>query len=201
MKRLPGTYAPGGECTPYYRLHQAFLEDLSSDMISGEILRRAVDNTELARDILNDFTAPENSGASFHNARGIEHFTDRLILRLSLQWPSARFSSTKMRKIIIPIIESHAENRSCFKVKDFFVELLRKFKNIYPEINPWYYDLPEDLLISNFPNIPIPSGPPHPQLVIEEPPFILLHPGRSISLLDLSEKTLLLNKSGGLTKK
>ena len=55
------------------------------------------------------------------------------------------------------------------------VAVLAKARDAHPSINPWYYDLPADVVRSRFPDAPPPGGPPSPKLV-EMPPFVLAAP-------------------------
>src|SRR5690606_9168875 len=53
------------------------------------------------------------------------------------------------------------------------LRVLGHLRRTDPSVDPWYYDLPRDLVAATFPELPKPSGPPGPA-VVEMPPHVVL---------------------------
>lgn len=68
-------------------------------------------------------------------------------------------------------------------------------RRVYSEVDPYYYDIPEDMVRAAFPGLARPSNPPNDVLMIEEPPFILLKPARKAADRGLASKTLVLKST------
>lgn len=130
------------------------------------------------------------------NPETIKIFTERIFFRLSIQWTQFDFLYLKVKKWIDETLEELTKNYNWnngkFKDKNlFFVLFLHKVCKEFPDINPYYYDIPIDLIQKYFPNKSRPVGP-HSNLIIEEAPFIVPSPVKKLNDEELNTKSLLM---------
>ncbi|WP_185234638.1 sulfotransferase [Teredinibacter franksiae] len=107
-------------------------------------------------------------------------FARDLYLRLSIQWPAEGFDPDQVRKCMQNTFNqfSNKTEQSIIALlhsKLFHVHFLNRVRVQHPNVNPYYYDIPAQLIHSHYPEIPTPQGPPT-DLLIEEPPFLAISP-------------------------
>ncbi|HEX9137201.1 MAG TPA: hypothetical protein VF905_09700 [Nitrospirota bacterium] len=195
LRKLDGVYALSGEAAPFYKLNTALeiCNLFQSDRISSSLLDTAVDGEGLTRDFFTDL----------HHARSgiltreidLDEFADDLLLRLPLQWTDPDFDPVILRMCINTALERYAEQNAVFEADEFYLVLLEEIRKAYPGVNPFYYDINPGKVARHFPLLEVPSGPPNSRFNIEEPPFILLSPGRKATPADLEVNTLLLKST------
>jgi hypothetical protein len=195
LKQIPGIYSLSGESAPFYKLN-----GLSGDLFPSDDIPSGLENETgylagLSRDLLSDLSIPFESNDVFNDNGLLEQYVDDLVLRFPLQWPGIEFSYDTFRGLAFEALDTHRSSTDGFRVKEFYLELLSCLRREYNAINPYYYDIPIDMVQKKFPGIKIPAGPPNSVLTIEEPLFILLSPSRMVSSVDLGAKTLLLKSS------
>lgn len=192
IKRIPGIYSLSGESIPFYKLNYFSSVAFESDKSIPEAPVKPEQYFNLSRDFLSDFSMSLNQGHIFKDDNLINQYIDDLVLRFPLQWPLARFSYPVFRRLAAQAFDAHRNNHQEFCKEEFYLELLWLLRREYKTINPYYYDIPKDMIMRKFPGLRVPSGPPNDILTIEEPPFILLSPGSKVNRDDLVDKTLLL---------
>lgn len=192
IKMFPGIYSLSGESIPFYKLNYFSSPAFESDESIPEAPVKPEQYFNLSRDLLSDFSMLLNQGDIFKDDNLINQYIDNLALRFPLQWPLVRFSYPVFRRLAAQAFDVHRNNHQEFRKEEFYLELLWLLRREYKTINPYYYDIPKDMIMRRFPGLSVPPGPPNDILTIEEPPFILLSPGRKVNQDDLVDKTLLL---------
>lgn len=193
LGKLPQVYSLTGEAAPYYKLNSclAGFDPHLSDRIPTERLDDVIDFVGLSRDFLADMFLPEDAAGPIDAAGYIED----LLLRFFLQWPDVELETTTVRSCITRVFERYTATTGHFCTEDFYLDLLEQLTGLWPQINPFYYDIGTDKVALRFPSVDIPVGPPSVNFTIEEPPFVLLAPRRRPTAADLSNKTLLLKST------
>lgn len=169
-----------GECEPFLRLAYLRFPDTESgsDALTEEV---AADlawlEVALARD-LGVRTAEMSTGG----VQDVER-------RLALQWPTQSFESGDVARWVQCSLE--ASPTGAADARGFSIRLLREARRDLPAINPYAYDLPQDLVAAEFPDAPFPPGHPASPL-IEEPPFILMTPWRAATVSEMETSPLVL---------
>ena len=97
-----------------------------------------------------------------------------------MQWPFLVFQPEDVREwvdaTLADLERSEGWGLEQFRsTATFHIRFLERVRSRHPQINPYYYDLPQSMVRAAFPEMPIPKGPPGPYLV-EEPPFITIAP-------------------------
>lgn len=196
LRKIPGIYSLSGESVPFYKLHGLLSDSFSSDRIPNECADRISSDIQFSRDFLSDLSFTNKQNRIMHDKESLERYIEDLILRFSLQWPQISFSDKLFRKIALRAFAIYSKNYQEFYPEAFYLELLENLRSEHPSINPYYYDLSQEAVREKFPDLGVPLGPPNDILTIEEPPFILLSPGRKVRGKDLSERALLLKSTG-----
>ncbi len=190
LGRLPQVYALTGEAAPFYKLNSCLdgFNPHLSDRIPTERIDDIIDLAGISQDFLSDMFLAESADGQIDAAGYIED----LMLRFFLQWPGVALDPATVRKCITQVLECYTAGNHRFCAEDFYLGLLEKLSSVWPQINPFYYDIGTDKVALRFPSLDIPVGPPTAGFTIEEPPFVLLSPRRRPTVADLSSKTLLL---------
>ena len=193
LGRLPQVYALTGEAAPFYKLNSSLagFNPHRSDRIATELIDDVIDLAGISRDFLSDMFLPQDESGEIDAGGYIED----LMLRFLLQWPDVVFDLSVLRKCITQLFGRYSSDKQPFCTEDFYLLLLEQLTALWPEINPFYYDIGTDKVALRFPSLDIPIGPPAAGFTIEEPPFVLLSPRRRPSVADLSDKTLLLKST------
>ncbi len=195
LRRIPQIYSLSGESTPFYKLNGLSSDYFSSDRIPDELTGMSDNDLNMSRDFLSDFSVMTGEDDIVNNKYSLDQFIDNLILRFSMQWPQVKFSYAIFKKLANEAVDIYAKKHRRFDKEKFYLELLGFLKREYPPINPYYYDIPQDMIKEKFPDIEIPICPPNDTIMIEEPPFILLSPCKKVGKEDLSGKILLLKST------
>jgi hypothetical protein len=190
LKKIPRIYSLSGEAVPFYKLNGFSSDICLSDEIPIELTKR--NNHNLSRDFLSDFSLVLQENSISDDDRLLDGYLDDLVLRFSMQWPQITFSYDTFRDLAQGAFRKYTSSHQKFCKEDFYLELFRTLRATYPAINPYYYDIPQDLVKNNFPQITVPAGPPNDISAIEEPPFILLSPQDKPDKDSLDDKILLL---------
>lgn len=195
LGKLPQVYCLTGEAAPFYKLNATLggFNPHASDRIPGELLDSVIDYAGLSLDFLSDLSLTDHEIVSSRIA--IDTYTDDLMLRLALQWTNVSFEPVTLRRCISSAVSYYVAQQPLFMVDEFYLLLLERLMAIWPQINPFYYDIGTDKVALRFPFIDIPAGPPVSGFTLEEPPFILLAPHPKPTSADLAGKTLLLKST------
>jgi hypothetical protein len=195
LGKLPHVYCLTGEAAPFYKLNATLggFNPHASDRIPDALLDRVIDFPGLSRDFLADLACREPSIA----CRDIDAdtYVDDLMLRLALQWTTITFEPAALRRSIGAALDAYVARHAVFNAEEFYLELLERLMVLWPQINPFYYDIGTDKVALRFPFLEVPVGPPVAGFTLEEPPFILLSPFRKPTPADLAGKTLLLKST------
>ena len=172
----PAMLAPQGEEITFYKLAGLGLIDElgASDVISNDISSRQVDREALAMDILRDTGRPftQTSNQDFP----VDHYLVDSVQRLILQWPEIDFNSDDLYQSARNVLEIHLRTGTPFDTCQYWLDLLSALIAQGHAINPYFYDLPQDLIRRRHPLMPLLDGPPCTALCLEEPPFIVPRP-------------------------
>lgn len=195
LKKNPEIYSLSGEGVPFLKLNGFTSDSFPSDEISREMSGDMARVLSLSRDFLSDCSVRTDPNDVFKDPELLDQYIDDVALRFPLQWPGCLLPYERLKIIFQDAFTRYRKNRLVFRAEEFYLELLSALRNEDPSINPYYYDIPAGMVKEKFPGLEIPSGPPNAVLTIEEPPFIVLKPGRKINEQNLLEKTLLLKSS------
>jgi hypothetical protein len=195
LAKLPQVYALTGEAAPFYKLNtrtESF-DPYGSDRLPTDLLDTIIDYEGLTRDLCSDLFL---SGGETDTSRiDAEAYINDLMLRLSLQWPEIIDEPSTLRESVTAVFQGYAERNRAFVVEEFYLHLLARLTEVWPQINPFYYDISTDRVALHFPFTEVPNGPPDSRFTIEEPPFILLAPRRRPTPADMTDKILLLKST------
>ncbi len=195
LQRFPQIYSLSGESVPFFKLNNISCTQYLTDVISSAYIFSFEQIASFSRDILSDCHV---SDSLFFGVNDISHdvvcsYIDELALRFSLQWPDISFSYDLFREVAFKVFYLYLKKNNRFCLQCFYLDLIAGLRQAgYEKINPYYYDIPVNIVRSRFPELDIPSAPPCRIMTIEEPPFILLPLRKRIEFKDLSEKILLL---------
>jgi hypothetical protein len=173
----PATLAPQGEEITFYKLAGlGLLEKLGdSHAIANDISFSRSDREALAMDILRDTGRPYTSASN--QDFPVEQYLVDSIQRLILQWPEIDFNSDELYRAAQNILGKHLHAGGApFDPFLYWLDLLSALIAQGHPINPYYYDLPHDIIRSRHPAIPHNEGPPSSSICLEEPPFIVPKP-------------------------
>lgn len=195
LSKLPGVVSLTGEASPFYKLniHLDQFNPHESERIPSALIDWVFDLDGLAADFLSDIYLPDKTTRS--GDIDTQSYTDDLLLRFLLQWTDIEVEADELRSIISAALHAYIAVNPLFNTEDFYLEMLERLTGRWPQINPFYYDIGTDRTALRFPSVEIPSGPPVKLFTIEEPPFILLHPGKRATANDLASSTLLLKST------
>ncbi len=195
LKKIPDIYSLHGETVPFYKLN-GFSPDVSlSNQMSDEGVNFEGDNESLSRDVLSDLHVEGNDNSIIINDIALDQYIDDLMLRFSIQWPTIDFDYDRFRRAATHVFDVSSQGGNEFEKEKFYLELIKLLRNDYNAINPYYYDIPYDMVKMTFPDVEVPEGPPNHSIMLEEPPFILLLPHRKVETADFTDKILLLKTS------
>jgi len=195
LKDIPNLYSLSGESTPFYKLNGLSSDTFLSDEIPEKF--KGVDTyvSGMSRDFLSDFSIASSQNNIFTDNKLLDQYINDLALRFPLQWPQIYFSYDVFRRLARQAFDAYSKNYQKFFKELFYLELLWFLRREYKTINPYYYDIPAEMIKKKFPALLVPLAPPNAVLTIEEPPFILLSPERKVAGRDLADKILLLKSS------
>lgn len=196
LRRLPGIYSLSGEASPFYKLNnKASLEkQILSDKLSDQDLFEHIDFNGLSQDIFSDLGAANTNENLLTSEIDIGKYAMDITMRLPLQWTDIDFNEAECINVVNRVFEQYRKTNALFEITHFYLRLLKRLRDLYPGINPYYYDIPAPLIRSNFPDVSIPTGPPNTDVIIEEPPYILIEPRNELSS-EILNGTLLLKST------
>lgn len=184
-----------GECAPFYKLNGLSSDVFSSDRIPQELAQKTDNYSDISRDFLSDFSFKGRDCGIINDQSALQRYIDDLALRFAMQWPQIRFSYDIFNRLALEAFRVYSKSFKKFLETEFYLELFKALRTAYPQINPYYYDIPQEAVKKKFPVLRVPLGPPNKIVMIEEPPFILLSPRRKLKREDVFEKIFLLKSS------
>jgi len=193
LKRTKQVLSLQGEHTVLYKLHGYSFPalQLTSDYIAPS---SQYDLTSISRDIL----AEIGIGADVEQFAVEDHIRD-MALRLTLQWPWFLLSAEDWLGYLKEATQRLARADQQWTPDHLLLTLCTQLRADGYAINPYYYDLPKELikgfLGEQTPSFPSPQGPPCSEYCIEEPPFVVVRPRQHATIEDLQNKPLLLKAS------
>jgi hypothetical protein len=173
LRRSPTFLCFEGELNPFLRL--AGLSWPDSD--SGSDALSEIHVTPQALALLDALLSVETT-AGESGPEDWEHFLEVLYRRLCIQWPLEHFALDSVREaaeLASRDVGQCQRLSSNSELAHFHALFLLKLRQRHPAVNPYYYDLPRDLVAALAPQLPLPSGPPS-AFIIEEPPFVVTRP-------------------------
>ena len=168
LKQVPGIFGPRGELTPFYKLNGIVKDDRPSERIppggySGENLQ------DLKRDIIYDLADTDDLDFSIDIDTDI--YALDVALRFIMQWPCTTFDIESLIRIIRRTIHDADPIRDTHR---FYIDVITAMNELYPHINPHYYDIPSRYIPDRWPK---PWGP-HSTFTVEDSPLIMARPKR-----------------------
>jgi len=133
---------------------------------------------------------------SLETEEEIERYATTLCWRLTAQWPRLEFQLTQVRAWMLSAMDELVRHRGWRRgyysdAGTFHAYFLKRAKAQYPQINPYYYDIPSALIRDVLPEAQPAAGPPG-DWSVEESPFILAVPWAPMRDDDPSGQTLVL---------
>jgi len=130
------------------------------------------------------------------NAQAVRDFAVELHWRLSLQWPLEPFDPSwvleQARHTLRQLEHSHGWAPGTFPdAARFHAIFLAQVRQRHPRVNPWYYDLPPQLIQQHCPDAH-PSLAPPSAVVLEEPPFVTVSPWQAATVEELERLPLII---------
>jgi hypothetical protein len=175
--------------------HVDGLVHLSAESNPSFLLARSSPGRE--RKVLADELAADLGQADDSlDERGRHELLLQAAWRLVMQWPSPAIDVDDVRReaglTLDDLVREEGWPPDRFIDRAAFtLRLLERLRGRHPEIDPWYYDVPEALVRRRFPGIRRPEGPPAGALV-EMPPFVCLRPWRRADAATLAAGTVVL---------
>lgn len=126
-------------------------------------------------------------GVVCDDAPALERFFDEVAVRLRLQWPEEVFDRDRVASLARQIA---AEVDPRTDVSRFHVRLLEALRPGHPALNAWFYDIADDVVAREAPELARPLGAPG-TLLVEEPPFVTIRPWRLAAPADLQNRPLI----------
>ena len=121
-----------------------------------------------------------------------ERLARDLCWRLTVQWPRIDFDLTAIQTWVDEVLNvqgvSLAEE---LDLESLHLGLIHRLRSVYPQVNPWFYDIDPRRVRAAFPDLDEPEGPPG-DVLLEEPPFILASPWTSSDGVDVSHRPLVI---------
>lgn len=187
LKQTPQLLALQGEHVPFYKLNGYSLSTsgLESDRIAPSTLSHF---QEISRDFISEIGVASKR-------RDFRHFARAVVLRLILQWPHFELSAQEWLSYVDIVHRRLLSMGTEWNINRFFLELCNLLCARGYDMNPYYYDLPKQVLQHSCSAYPPPQGPPHPDFCLEEPPFILVRPRAYPTEDEIRRKPLLLKAS------
>ncbi|MBW3643555.1 MAG: sulfotransferase [Actinobacteria bacterium] len=172
----------------------------------GEILRRCGDLLHLRAEVnplfvvagldggdvgilAEELAAEIGNPASVVGEEELDDLSLTIAWRLTAQWPELDVDPDEARRWGH---EAAVDLRKAPDGRELHLRVLAQARRRHPTINPYYYDLPPQLVAERFPDAPPPSGPPGDHLV-EMPPFVLVRPWRRPGRAVLGSRPLVLS--------
>ena len=122
-----------------------------------------------------------------------QSFSQMIYKRLQWQWSWLKIDSALFFDAFVEtrleVKETLSWGNTVQNSDIFHLLLLRRLRTNYPEIDPRWYDIDSDTIAHYFSDLPTLGSLP---VIFEEPPFVLVAPWRQPSLLELSQKPLVI---------
>lgn len=109
--------------------------------------------------------------------------------RLTAQWPALGIDPDEARRWTLQAAAGLGQR---FDHRELHLRVLEQARRRFPALNPYYYDLPTEMVAQRFPDAAPPLGPPGEKLV-EMPPFVLVQPWRRPDRSALASRPLVLS--------
>ena len=118
-----------------------------------------------------------------------------LCWRLNVQWPGLSFPLHQVQQWVEEVLtELNIQGvapGSGVDLEALHLRLIARVRQVFPEVDPWFYDIDPRRIAAAFPELEEPVGPPAMGL-IEEAPFILAGPWSTPSERELATKPLVI---------
>ncbi len=172
----PAMLAPQGEEITFYKLAGLGLinESGASHAIPYDISIPTAEREALGLDILRDAGRPFNQSVDQHFPA--DRYLVDSIQRLLLQWPEIDFDCDALYQSARTALDQHLHTQGRFDAQLYWLDLISALIGRGYPINPYFYDLPLELIRRRHPSISPIDGPPCAALCLEEPPFIVPKP-------------------------
>lgn len=195
LSNHPDVIAPQGEEITFYKLAGlGLIGDLrDSDEIANDASVSLAQRMALARDILSDAGRPVNSLA--RKDFPVDRYLVDSVQRLLLQWPEIDFDCDLVFRTARQTLAHHLSAPGPMDTRSYWLDLLSALIDHGYPINPYFYDLPRDIVQKKHPSIPTAESPPFSSICLEEPPFVVPQPKKFPALAGGAKHCLLLKSS------
>ena len=125
-----------------------------------------------------------------------DQFAVDLAIRLCMQWPMIDFDVENVRQAMLEALESLVSElgwkEGAFEdVELFHAVFLKYLCRVYPQVNPYLYDIDKDLIARFMPDVEPVAVLPSSRF-IEMPPLITISPWKPASAEDLANKSVII---------
>lgn len=194
LARHPGVISLNGEEIVFHKLRGigAINSAADSDLLPPDFYPGASVLEDIARDILMDAGVLYAGGGAFPK----ENYLADCVQRFALQWPRLQADPDVLYSAAAGALESAARPGEGSDPLLIWLSFLARLSARGVSVNPWYYDIPAELIRNGSPSIKPPEGPPDAAGdCLEEPPFIVPAPRTFPGAGEIHGKTLLLKSS------
>ncbi|GAA1591029.1 hypothetical protein [Actinoplanes couchii] len=119
--------------------------------------------------------------------------------RLTMQWPDETFETDEVAGYVAEAtaVARLPERAAEFgDLAEFHLEFLAAVRAAHPRVDPYYYDLDEDLVTARFPGLDVPQAPHQADRLVEVAPFLIARPWRLADPDELAGRTLVIKAPG-----
>lgn len=125
-----------------------------------------------------------------------QRFIDDLAWRLTVQWPEVAVASevlgAAVEQTFAELCQHHGWPAGAFvDPAPFHLLLIGRLRQHYPSINPYSYDCDPELIRRLCPEARVSAAPPS-EVIIEEPPFVMISPRHPLTTSTLAARPLIL---------
>ncbi|MFH1618493.1 MAG: sulfotransferase [bacterium] len=193
LSEHPDVISLNGEDVVFHKLHGIGTANTpdDSDCLHPDIRPDDPVLKNIACDILDDAGCLQTGKNPFSR----EAYLTDCIQRFILQWPKIQADPGMLYPCAARMLEQDMQMHSEFVPARFWNSFLACLAGQGVAVNPYYYDMPSELIRETFPSLQPSPEPPFDGGCIEEPPFVVPAPRTFPSNTEIGKKTLLLKSS------
>lgn len=116
-------------------------------------------------------------------------FTRQVAWRLTMQWPGEPIHPAAVAEWVADVLAVTPRPNGQFDRVTFTLDLLQRVRRHHPAVDPYRYDIPDQVVAARFPEVPVPLGPTA-EPVVEMAPFVLPRPWAVASPSEAAARTV-----------
>jgi hypothetical protein len=193
LARHPGVISLNGEEIVFHKLHGigAVKSEGDSDRLPPDFKPDKDVLAEIAGDILDDAGCLFSGIGAFPK----ESYPADCVQRFILQWPQIQADPDMLYLAAVRTLEQETLRYKDFDPARCWISFLARLAENGVSVNPYYYDMPHELIRMRFPRLEPPACPPFNGGCLEDPPFVIPAPRSWPDSGKIRGKTLLLKSS------